>query len=234
MAAVDTHGAIPELPALPRRNKTAGHAAEILRRHIADGKLRPGTKLPEEPVSAAFAISRNTVREAFRLLEHERLLEHTRNRGMVVRTLTADDVRGIYTTRRLVQPLGIDAALHDASCVEALDECVDRAVDAANDADWDAVGIANIDFHRALVASCRSSHITTMFEHVLAELRLAFLQTPDRQRLHEPYIEGNWQIAALLADGDREGAMEALRVCLDAAERHLLGVLSSDSGPAPA
>src|SRR5687768_14230783 len=110
----------------------------MLRRQIADGKLLPGTKLREEAVSAAFAISRNTVREAFRLLAHERLLEHTLHRGVFVRTLTADDVREIYTTRRLVQPLGIDAALRDASCIDALDDCVDKAVVAANNADWDA------------------------------------------------------------------------------------------------
>jgi hypothetical protein len=70
-----------------------------------------------------------------------------------------------------------------------------------------------------------------MFEHVLAELRLAFLQMPDRQMLHKPYIEGNRQIAALLHDGDGLGA---LRADLDAAERHVLGNLSSGSGPGPA
>ena len=226
MASVDTHQPLQALRALPKRSSTAEHAAQKLRRHIAHGKLLPGTQLREEAVSAAFGLSRNTVREAFRLLAHERLLEHALHRGVFVRTLTAADVRNIYVTRRLVQPLGIDAALRDPSCLTALDECVDTAIAAADNGDWDTVGTADIDFHRTLVAGCGSSHITAMFEHVLAELRLAFLQMPDRRLLHKPYIEGNWQIAALLGDGDRAGALAAMRVYLDAAERHVLGALS--------
>jgi DNA-binding GntR family transcriptional regulator len=119
-------------------------AAQALRRQIANGKLLPGTRLREEAVSAAFAISRNTVREAFRLLTHERLLEHALHQGVFVRTLTAADVREIYATRRLIQPLGVDAALHDAGSCIALNERVDDAIAAADAFDWDAVGTADL------------------------------------------------------------------------------------------
>jgi len=78
------------LPALAPRASTAEHAADVLRRQIAQGRLRPGTRLREEQVSAAFSISRNTVREAFRLLSHERLVDHTLHRGVHVRTVGAD------------------------------------------------------------------------------------------------------------------------------------------------
>lgn len=231
MVSAEVGDVLSALPALPKRASTAEHAAETLRRQIADGKLLPGTKLREEAVSAAFSISRNTVREAFRLLAHERLVEHALHRGVYVRTLTAADVRELYATRRLIQPLGVDAALRDAGCRTALGQRVRTAVDAAAREDWDAVGTADIDFHRVLVAGCGSSHITAMFEHVLAELRLAFLQLPDRRTLHEPYIEGNRRIAALLDADDRAGALRELRDYLDTAERHVLGVLAAPADP---
>jgi DNA-binding GntR family transcriptional regulator len=217
------------LPALPKRSSTAEYAADELRRQIADGKLPPGTKLREESVSAAFEISRNTVREAFRLLAHERLVEHELHRGVHVRTLSPADVRDLYTTRRLVQPLGVDAVVADPELLAALRAQVDTATAAVQRDDWDAVGTADIDFHRVLVAGCRSSHITAMFERVLAELRLAFLQLPDRRELHLPYVERNRRIAELLAAGDREGALAELRDYLDSAERHVLGVLAAQS-----
>lgn len=230
MISAELGDALSTLPGLPKRASTAEHAAETLRRQIADGKLPPGTKLREETVSAAFSISRNTVREAFRLLAHERLVEHALHRGVYVRTLTADDVRALYTTRRLIQPLGIEIALHDPPCRAALDERVRSAAAAAGREDWDAVGTANSDFHRVMVTSCGSSHITAMFEHVLAELRLAFLQAPDLQELHQPYIEGNRRIASLLAMGDRDSALAELHRYLDTAEQHVLSVLKEPTG----
>jgi DNA-binding GntR family transcriptional regulator len=230
--AADPVDAVMALPALQKRASTAEQAAETLRRQIADGKLPPGTKLRDEAVAAALAISRNTVREAFRLLAHQRLVEHALHRGVYVRTVTAADVRDIYETRRLIQPLGIDAALHDSAVRDALNARVATATEAAEREDWDAVGTADIDFHRVLVEACGSTHITAMFEHVLAELRLAFLLMPDHQDLHQPYIEGNRRIATLLDTGDRPGALAELRTYLDAAEAQLLGVISEAPGEA--
>lgn len=217
--------ALSSLSALPRRSSTAETAAEELRRQIADGKLPPGTRLREEAVSAAFDISRNTVREAFRLLAHERLVEHELHRGVHVRTLSADDVRELYTTRRMVQPLGVDAVIADRGLLDELRARVDAATAAAAEGDWHAVGTADIDFHRVLVAGCGSRHVVTMFERVLAELRLAFLQLPDRRELHLPYVERNRRIAELLAVGDRDGALAELRDYLETAERQVLGAL---------
>lgn len=224
----DAGDVLSGLPALPKRSSTAEYAADELRRQIADGKLPPGTKLREESVSEAFGISRNTVREAFRLLAHEQLVEHELHRGVHVRTLSADDVRDLYTTRRLVQPLGVDTVIADPQRVAALQERVDSAAAAAAREDWHAVGTADIDFHRVLVAGSRSTHIIAMFERVLAELRLAFLQLPDRRELHLPYVERNRRIAGMLAAGDRDGALAELRDYLDSAERHVLSVLSAE------
>jgi DNA-binding GntR family transcriptional regulator len=214
------------LPALAPRASTAEHAADVLRRQIAQGLLRPGTRLREEQVSAAFSISRNTVREAFRLLSHERLVDHTLHRGVHVRTVGADDIRSMYLTRRLVEPLGVDATVADAGTRAALRRLVDHAGAAAAVEDWDVVGTADIEFHRVLMSACRSPHLSAMFEHLLAELRLAFLLLPDDRALHEPYVARNRDLVVLLEAGDRDGARAELADYLAAAERHLLGVLA--------
>ena len=73
----------------------------------------------------------------------------------------------------------------------ALRALVEAAGTAAERQDWDLVATCDIDFHRALISACNSTHLSTMFEHLLAELRLAFLLLPDRRALHEPYIIRN-------------------------------------------
>jgi DNA-binding GntR family transcriptional regulator len=56
----------------------------LLRTHIMEGLFPPGTRLSEEVLGQALGVSRNTLREAFRLLCHERLAVHQMNRGIFV------------------------------------------------------------------------------------------------------------------------------------------------------
>ena len=225
MTGTDLVDVLAHAAASLHRTTTAEQAAETMRRHIVAGALMPGTRLREEAVAAALGVSRNTVREAFRLLAHQRLVGHALHRGVYVRTLSADDVRELFATRRLIQPLGIDAALRDPALRDALDEQVHAAVQAASAGDWTAVGTANMAFHLVMVTGCGSGHVTAMFEQVVAELRLAFLRMPDVQGLHEPYIDGNRRLVELLAADRRDAALAELAAYLDAAEQQLLASL---------
>jgi DNA-binding GntR family transcriptional regulator len=62
-----------------------------------------GTRLSEDSTGGALGVFCNTLREAFRLLTHERLLVHELNRGVFVRVLTVEDVEDVYRTRALVE-----------------------------------------------------------------------------------------------------------------------------------
>src|SRR5688572_22178768 len=84
------------LPALAPLPTAAERAAEVIREHIFNGEFAPGTPLPETTVAEALHVSRNTVRDAFRMLMHEHLLDYEVNRGVSVRTLDADDLADIY------------------------------------------------------------------------------------------------------------------------------------------
>jgi DNA-binding GntR family transcriptional regulator len=194
----------------------------MLRTQITQGRLLPGTRLREEQVSAALGISRNTVREAFQLLAHDRLVDHAMHRGVHVRTVSADDIRAMYATRRLVEPLAVPGAISDGVLRAALRDLVDGADAAAGRDDWEQAGTADINLHRLLMSACHSSHLSTMFEQLLAELRLAFLLLPDIPSFHEPYLGRNRRLVDLLDAGDPDIAVRELRDYLDAAERHLL------------
>ncbi len=217
----------PDLPALPRRASTAEAVAAVLRSEIAQGRIVPGAHLREERIAAALQVSRNTVREAFRLLSHERLVEHALHRGVFVRVVGGDEIRAMYRTRRLVEPLGLRAAAADDGTLRALRELVDEAASSALAGDWDAVGTSDIDFHRQVVAACRSVHLANMFEGLLAELRLAFLRLPDPQALHEPFLRRNDALLSLLEAADVEGSVAAMDAYLADAETHLLAAVTS-------
>ncbi|MET7680978.1 GntR family transcriptional regulator [Streptomyces sp. NPDC005423] len=201
--------------ALLGRTSTAERVSDILRSRIADGYFPPGTRLSEDSIGGALSVSRNTLREAFRLLTHERLLVHELNRGVFVRVLTVEDVEDIYRTRRLVECAVVRGLAEPPYALRQLDTAVVEGQRAAAENDWKAVGTANIHFHGGLVALAHSARTDELMRSVFAELRLAFHLVDDPERLHEPYLQRNRQILRALEAGDRAGAERLLAVYLD-------------------
>lgn len=201
--------------ALLGRTSTAERVADILRSRIAEGYFPPGTRLSEDGIGGALGVSRNTLREAFRLLTHERLLVHELNRGVFVRVLTVEDVEDIYRTRRLVECAVVRGLGDPPYVLDALAEVVGQGRAAAREGDWKGVGTANIHFHRELVALAASERTDELMRSVFAELRLAFHVVDEPRRLHEPYIARNAGILQALQDGDRDKAEALLAAYLE-------------------
>ncbi|MER5795864.1 GntR family transcriptional regulator [Streptomyces sp. NPDC001980] len=200
--------------ALLGRTSTAERVSDILRSRIAEGYFPPGTRLSEDGIGGALGVSRNTLREAFRLLTHERLLVHELNRGVFVRVLTVEDVEDIYRTRTLVECAVVRGLGEPPYALESLSAAVDEGQSAATADDWKAVGTANIHFHRELVALAGSERTDELMRSVFAELRLAFHVVDDPHALHEPYLARNREILESLQGGDRRGAERLLETYL--------------------
>ncbi|MFI1682420.1 MULTISPECIES: GntR family transcriptional regulator [unclassified Streptomyces] len=208
--------------ALLGRTSTAERVSDILRSRIAAGFFPPGTRLSEDSIGGALGVSRNTLREAFRLLTHERLLEHQLNRGVFVRMLTDDDVGDIYRTRALVECAVVRGLGEPPYAVDGLADAVSDGRRAARAGDWKGVSTANIDFHRELVALAGSERTDELMRSVFAELRLAFHVVDDPRRLHEPYIARNGQILEALQEGRRDDAERLLVEYLDDSRRRVV------------
>lgn len=197
------------------RTSTAERVADILRTRVAEGYFRVGERLSEEAMGRALGISRNTLREAFRLLTHERLLVHELNRGVFVRVLTIEDVKDIYRTRRLIECAVVRNLSESPYDPGGLEAAVSAARTAAEEEDWHGVSTANIHFHQALVALSGSARTEDQMRGVLAELRLVFQVVDDPRRLHQPYLMRNREIADMLGNGDWSGAERVLARYLD-------------------
>ncbi|MFN0094002.1 MAG: GntR family transcriptional regulator [Dehalococcoidia bacterium] len=68
----------------PKKTK-ADVVYESLQQAILSGRIGEGEHLRQEVVAAQWGVSQTPVREAFRRLESEGLVEHAPNRGIVVR-----------------------------------------------------------------------------------------------------------------------------------------------------
>jgi DNA-binding GntR family transcriptional regulator len=206
------------------RPSIAERVADVLRDRITEGYYRPGSRLSEEAIGGELKISRNTLRESFRLLTHERLLLHEPYRGVSVRVLTVHDVVDLYRVRTVIECGALSGARtpDDAARLDRAASAVAEGADAEARSDWQGLGTANIHFHQALVALAGSPRLDDLMRGILAELRLVFHVMADPRRFYEPYLARNREILALLQADDRAGATRMLADYLADAERQLV------------
>lgn len=208
--------------ALLGRTSTAERVAAILRERIAQGLFRPGVRLSEERIGGALGVSRNTLREAFRLLTHERLLVHRLNRGTFVRVLEVADLVDIYRVRRLVECAALRGLGQPPFPLDGLRAALREGQESAARDDWAGCATANIHFHQAVAGLAQSARTDDLMRGVLAELRLAFHVMDDPQRFHEPYLTRNRELLGTLEGGDALGAERMLGFYLEDSRRQLI------------
>jgi DNA-binding GntR family transcriptional regulator len=206
------------------RMSRAERVAEIVRQMIINGTLRPGSRLSEPDICAALDVSRNTLRESFRILVKDRLVTHELNRGVFVRVPTPQDIAELYTCRRMVEGAAVRAFRPGVDDLAEVIGALRQADKRSKAQDWPGVGTADIDFHRAIVGLNGSLRINEFMEGTWAELRLVFLVMGDPNRFHGPYLDRNHRMLDALTAGEPAKAEVLLLEYLDDAEREILSV----------
>jgi len=220
-------------PPVPAAQALTERMAEQLRQKITQGAFSPGQRLSEAALSESLDISRNTLREVFRLLTKEGLLKHEPNRGVSVAIPSIASIIDIYRVRRLIECQALAQAYPRHPARKHLREAVDMARRCRDAADWQGVGTANMEFHMAIVELADSERLNIMFSHLLAELRLAFGLLNDPEFLHAPYVDMNVKIVDLFEAGKLQEAATTLNEYLVHSERIVLAVYArriSDTG----
>ena len=202
---------------------TAERIAKVLRQQITEGDVPPGTQLGEERLVARLGVSRNTLREAFRLLTYDGLLVHRHNRGVFVPVLDEGDLVDLYRLRRIVE-CGVLRSLTglDPNLLLPLRAEVEAAESAASRGEWDEVVTANMRFHQCLARLTESRRIQDITRRVLAELRLVFHVVSNPEVLHEGYVRRNRALLDLLEAGEIAQAADELEQYLRDSEEELL------------
>jgi DNA-binding GntR family transcriptional regulator len=202
---------------------TTGRVVDALRSRILEGEFAPGAPLREVSVAAELAISRNTLREALRLLASEGLVVQPPNKGTSVKTFTGPEVRDIYRTRRALE---VQAATESAVASDEQFAAMEAAVVAKERAEqaqlWREAGTASLRFHQALVAVLGSCRINEFFRTLLAQLRLAWATSCDEEQFQRGWAARDRELYELLRRGRRTQSVGVLLVYLEDSERQVL------------
>ena len=138
-----------------------------LRQAILTGELKPGERLMEIHLADKLGVSRTPVREAFRQLELEGLIQIVPNRGAYVTGITAKDVKDIYMIRSLLEGLCARLATEKITKeqLEEMEENIYLADFHASKGHMDQMAELDNRFHDILYEACDSK----MLEHTLRD-----------------------------------------------------------------
>ncbi len=177
-----------------------------LRSDVLEGRLPPGTRLKIDELASELSVSHMPVREALHLLVVEGLATRIPRRGVVVRSLSAEDVVSAYSVLGVLEGLATRyAAEHlQAGELKALGTVLDsEAVLVARD-DRDGLRALNQTFHGRLqetYPNAWSAAFVRQLRNYTYRLRRLYPQSVDR--LHQVAAEHRAILAALAVhDGD--------------------------------
>lgn len=180
----------------------------------------------DRALSAEHGVSRNSVREALRLLVSDGLVTLTVNSGASVRVLTPSDVADIYSARRLLEGGGIRASSRAADATLAeVDVAAETGIRQRAHERWQDAGTASLEFHAAIVAMAGSGQVDWFFASLAAQLRLAFAVMPDEAEFQALWVDRDRTIADLLLAGRRESAEAELLAYLADSEASVIDAI---------
>jgi len=197
-------------------------ALEQLRRRITEGRWAIGERLPTEPeLSAELGISRNTVREAMRVLAFSGLIEIRQGDGSYLRSMTDPlgamralshcSLEQAQETRQIleVEAVGLAAMRRTEADLTALHEAL-KASAVLYHGDLEAYISADLVFHKRLVDAAHNPALSELYQYfsaiVGAQLRQTLNISPRRQAVFDLHI-------ALLEAVEHQDAERAKSLC---------------------
>ncbi|MFE4952486.1 GntR family transcriptional regulator [Leifsonia sp. NPDC056665] len=149
-------------------------AVSALRGLIVTGAARPGERLVEERLTEWLGVSRPPLREALRILQRDGLVESLPRRGYRVVSLTAEDVREIYSLRFTLERMAIELGVpvRDRTRLKPMHDALAGMQLATESNDARAMLAANSLFHAGLVGLPAHKRLEAVYDSIRLQVEL--------------------------------------------------------------
>ena len=182
---------------------------DLIRDRIVRGQLAPGNRLVERTLAEELGVSRVPVREALNLLKGEGFVQDVPRRGVIVTTLSREDIDDLFEVREALEVQAARLACLRATQdeVEYLVGIADRAQQARDSGDFAAIADLNEAFHDAIPRLAHNRTLATTLEPLEGRLHWVLRQN----RSPESLIREHSELAAAIAARDPERAADVAR-----------------------
>lgn len=176
--------------------------ADIVRERILKGEYEIGEKIKENQIASELRVSRTPIREAFKLLENEGLIDYIPNRGCFAKGFTKQDVEDIYAVREALEEMAVRWAVARISEneIDEMEEQCDLMEFYTRKKDKKKVMEMNTSFHEVIYGSAKS--------RFLAQVLRSYKDYIDKTRksvfYEQSYLEAILQEHRAILEGIRE------------------------------
>lgn len=153
----------------------------ILRQRILGEEYAPSQKLSENAIAREFGCSRTPVREAFKRLDNEHLIEIRPQSGTYVRATTSQDFVDLLAVRAYLEGLAVRLAITEGTAedfdgmAQLLEKMEGIVIDGPEA--MQRFGELHYQFHFAIVRMSRNKLLVTMFERLNLRASHMFLRS---------------------------------------------------------
>lgn len=196
------------------RGSTVGRLVESLRDGIMNSRYAPGQRLIEADLTREFHVSRGPLREAFRRLSAEGLLEIVPNRGALVRRLSHKETIELFQIRTALEALAVRLAAESINQRDnraRFEKAIEPIWNPAPRAQGPSYHEENRQFHQAILdvsGNAQLSYISRQLQLPLIMLQLSGAMKPE---MYDDSVAEHRAIAKAVLAGDADGAEQALR-----------------------
>lgn len=202
---------------------------DTLKQMIIDGVIKPGERIIETEYSNKFQISRTPIREAIRMLELEGLVESQTTGGVIVKTLTREEISEIYKIRIALESLIIEEIIKKINNqdIKKLEKVLKNTKKAFEIKDIEKVFSLFTEFNQILYDIASLPKVTGMINNInlyLKRFRKLSIDNPSRK---EEAFEDHIQILEAIKNKELSTAISINRMHLEKSMNFILSKLSA-------
>ena len=194
---------------------------DIIRERILKGEYKIGEKIKENQIATELKVSRTPIREAFKQLENEGLIDYIPNRGCFAKGFTRQDIEDIYAVRKALEILAVEWAVNRITPeeIQSLQDQSDLMEFYTSRRDSKKVLEINTDFHDVIYNATGSrfmAQVLRSYKEYIEQTRKVIFYEQDY--LEEIFQEHKAVLDAMIAR-DVEAAKDAMARHLDGSQR---------------
>ncbi|MCW7538854.1 FadR family transcriptional regulator [Aquabacterium sp. A7-Y] len=215
------------MSASPVRRTLVDQAVDRMRLCLERGEWQVGERIPIEPeLAAQLGVSRNTVREAVRVLAYSGVLEVRQGDGTWVRSaVDASDVPQDLSRATLREHLEVRAMLEveaarlaaerrSADDLEAMRAALSLRGEHLNKRRRSVFVEHDLAFHRAVVEAAHNPALAKLYAFFERAVRATVRATLDLDDLPEPDYAAHLRVFEAISRGNSAAAVDASRALL--------------------
>lgn len=202
-----------------------------VKRNIQNSHFKPGDVIREVDLCESFNVSRTPVREALQRLQYEGLIEAQGVRGLVVATLTREDIEEIYQLRLILEVSAVNLACtaQDSSAkrqyLKEMANAIQSAALAVRSSNSEVFIEANREFRNAWLSMVPNERLKRSVRLYAGHVRALQSSTLVSLKRQKTVLDGMKAIQAAILSSDHAGAELAMRDYLSVAHNAMLELL---------